>query len=104
MLTFEEALDALGLEPEYVDATITRVVTQKMAAAHDTLRGAVGYDVDERMPDDPRVKELEGIYLDDLYSNRGLSAKVTVATRALVYTMEAQLRLELRRMREAASV
>ena len=102
MPTFEEALDYLGID--YADDVITNNVSRAMATAARTLRGAVGSDVEEFRPDDERVKELALIYTDDLYSNRGVSAKVSAATRRMVQTMELQLRMELRKMREEASV
>lgn len=40
--------------------------------------------------------------MDDLYSQKGVSAKVTGATRRMVADMEMQLRLELRTLREEA--
>lgn len=100
MPTVQEALDYLGID--YPDATITANVTRALATAVKTLHGAVGPDVETLLPDDPRANELVLIYTDDLYSTRGVSAKVSGATRALVGSMELQLRLELRRAREGA--
>lgn len=40
------------------------------------------------------------IYLDDLYSERGVSAKASNAVRRLVESMEIQLRVELARKKE----
>ena len=101
MVTYEEALAHLGID--YPDESIEKIVTQKLAAAVETLRGAVGDDVDELMPDDHRARELVCVYLDDLYSNRGVSAKVSGAVRRSVQTMELQLRMELRRRRKEAA-
>ena len=100
MPTIDEALQYLGID--YADSLVTANVTRALATAEKTLRGAVGEDVETYLPDDPRVAELVLIYLDDLYSDRGVSAKVTGATRRLVADMELQLRLELRRAKEAA--
>ena len=97
MVTYDEALVHLGID--YEDEVNKKIVTQKLAAAVATLRGAVGSDVEDLMPDDARVNELVTIYLDDLYSNRGVSAKVSGATRRLVQDMELQLRMELRQKR-----
>lgn len=102
MPTFDEALEYLGID--YPDDVIIKNVNRAMATAARTLRGAVGADVEELMPDDERVKELALIYTDDLYSNRGLSAKVSAATRRMVQTMELQLRMELRKKREEVGV
>lgn len=101
MPTYDEALEYLGID--YPDDTIQRNVTRALAAAVKTLHGAVGADVETLLPNDARAKELVLIYLDDLYSNRGVSAKVSGATRQLVHTMELQLRLELRAKREVAA-
>lgn len=102
MPTFEEALDYLGID--YTDDVTENNVKRAMATAARTLRGAVGSDVEQLMPDDERVKELALIYTDDLYSNRGVSAKVSAATRHMVQTMELQLRMELRKKREEVVV
>ena len=96
--TAEQALMHLGIDCPDLETGL--IVRHKLAAAVATLRGAVGADVDELMPNDPRVAELVYTYLDDLYSNRGVSAKVSGATRQLVQTTELQLRMELRRLRQ----
>ena len=101
MVTYEEALVHLGID--YPDESTKLIVTQKLAAAIKTLRGAVGEDVETLMPDDERAKELVITYLDDLYSNRGVSAKVSGAVRRSVQTMELQLQMELRRLRKEAA-
>ena len=101
MVTYEEALVHLGID--YPDENTKKIVTQKLAAAERTLRGAVGEDVEELMPGDERAKELVTTYLDDLYANRGTSAKVSGAVRRSVQTMEQQLLLELRRLRREVS-
>lgn len=100
MPTYEEALEYLGID--YADNVVQRNVTRALAAAKKTLHGSVGADVETYMPDDSRIKELVLIYADDLYTNRGVSAKISNATRQVVQTMEWQLRLELRQLREAA--
>jgi hypothetical protein len=98
--TYEEALAYLGID--YPDEVVQRNVNRALATAQKTLLGAVGDDVEQYLPDDPRVKEVVLIYTDDLYSNRGVSAKVSGATRKLVFDMVQQLRLELRMAREEA--
>lgn len=98
MPTLEETLRYLGID--YADDMVIANVERAMKTALKTLHGSVGEDVDILMPDDPRVTELVLIFADDLYSNRGVSAKVSGATRNLVHTMELQLRLELRQLRE----
>lgn len=104
MPTIGEALDYLGID--YTDDAVTRNVTRALAAADKTVRGAVGADIWDLMPNDERAKELVLIYTDDLYSNRGMSAKVSGAVRLSVATVELQLRLELGALRakEVSSV
>ena len=100
MPTIDDALLYLGID--YPDAVITANVTRALATANSTLQGAVGADVWELLPDDARAKELVLIYMNDLYSERGVSAKVSGATRLLVASMEIQLQCELRARREGA--
>ena len=97
---YQTILQYLGID--YADEVVLANVTRAWATAMATVRGAVGDDVDTMMGHDPRVEELMLIYLEDLYSNRGVSAKVSGATRQLVRTMELQLQMELRRRRAAA--
>lgn len=103
MPTYEEALVYLGID--YADdSVIKQNVERCLATAHKTLLSSVGEDVETYLLGDERVKELVLIYTEDLYSQRGISAKVSGATRTLVGTMELQLRLALRTAKEAASV
>ena len=100
MPTIEEALLYKGID--YTDAVVEANANRAMATARQTVLGAVGDDVDVYLPNDPRVNELTLIYFDDLYSERGVSAKVSGATRRLVQDMELQLRLELATAKEKA--
>lgn len=100
MPTLQDALDYLGID--YADDLVKANVTRALATAVQVLHGAVGEDVETYLPGDPRAAELALIYTDDLYSDRGVSAKVSGATRRLVADMELQLRLELRQAREEA--
>lgn len=93
MPTIEDALLYLGID--YTDDVVSANVRRALNTAQKTVQGAVGEDVDAYLPDDPRVTELVLIYLEDLYSQRGVAAKVSGATRRLVADMELQLRLEL---------
>ena len=97
MPTLEEALQYLGID--YADDVITANVERAMRTAVATLHGSVGEDVNTLMPDDPRIAELVLLYLDDLYSNRGLSNKAIGSYRRLIADMEWQLRLELRQIK-----
>ena len=98
MPTVEDALVYLGID--YPDDVIRKNVTRALATAVKTLHGAVGEDVETLMPDDPRAKELVLIYVDDLYSQRGISAKVSGTTRRMVADMVLQLQMEMRILRE----
>ena len=102
MPTLEEALLYLGID--YTDEVTNKNVTRALATAEKTVQGAVGDDVGDYLKDDPRVTELVLIYLEDLYSQRGVSAKVSGATRRLVYDMELQLRMELATAKAAKGV
>lgn len=99
--TTKEAMDYIGLDFQD-DAMVQANVTRALCAATQLLYGVVGDDVEQYLPNDPRTTKLILIYTDDLYSDRGVSAKVSNSTRRLVANMEMQLRLELRLAREAA--
>lgn len=100
MPTVDDCLAYLGID--YADDLVRKNVTRALATAVKVLHGAVGEDVVTLMPDDSRARELVLIYMDDLYSEKGVSAKVSGATRRMVADMEMQLRLELRTRREEA--
>ena len=100
MPTVEDALVYLGID--YPDDVIRKNVTRALATAVKTLHGAVGEDVETLMPNDPRANELVLVYLDDLYSQRGVSAKVSGSTRRMVADMVLQLQMELRILRKEA--
>lgn len=101
MPTIEDVLAYLGID--YADEIVTKNVQSALNTAKQVLLGSVGADVETYLPNDPRVAELVKIYVDDLYSERGVSAKVSGATRQLVNTMEWQLRLELAAKKEEAA-
>lgn len=102
MPTIEDALNYLGID--YTDAMVEANASRALRAARASVLGAVGEDVETYLPNDPRVDELTLIFFEDLYSQRGVSAKVSGATRRLVTDMELQLRMDLRIKREAAGV
>ncbi len=101
MPTLEDARTYLGIDIAD-DDLVNRNITRALATAQKTLLGSVGEDVSTYLPNDPRVTELVLIYMEDLYSQRGLAAKVSNATRRLVSDMELQLRMELRIAKEVA--
>lgn len=104
MPTIEDALAYMGID--YPDEVIRRNANRALATAIKTLHGAVGEDVDKLLPNDERATEIVLIFADDLYNQRGISAKVSGATRQLVADMVLQLQMELRRLRarEVSSV
>lgn len=99
-VTLEAARMHKGID--YPDEVTDARITKALAAARATLLGAVGEDLEDYLADDPRADELILVYFDDLYSERGVSAKVSGATRRLVVDMELQLKMELRTAKEAA--
>lgn len=100
MPTIDDCLAYLGID--YADALITKNVTRALKTAIAVLHGAVGKNVEILLPDDERISELVLIYMDDLYSQKGVSAKVTGSTRRMVADMEEQLRRELQIIQEEA--
>lgn len=103
MLTLETALQHLGYDE--VDAAIRSKVTAELEEAEALLKGAIGDDIFDLLPDDKRVDTLLKAYLDDLHDDRGtVSAKAGNAKRALIHTTEWQLKMELLRAREGAGV
>lgn len=100
-ISLAEARMYLGIDVS-TDDLINANVTRALATAERIMQGAVGDDVREYISDHSKIDQLVLIYLDDLYSDRGVSAKVSGSTRRLVADMETQLRLELARAKEAA--
>ena len=101
VITLAEALQHLGID--YADEMVTANVTTAVAAAEQTLKGAVGDDVEVLMPNDARAKQLALLYVDDYYNERTLAdtqTKQGSAFRGQVSVLEWQLKLELRRLRE----
>ena len=99
-VTIEDARAYMGID--YPDELTDIRIMRALQAARTTLLGAVGEDLEAYMPDDPRADELICIYLEDLYNERGVSAKVSGSVRRSVFDMEQQLRMELRTAKEAA--
>jgi hypothetical protein len=100
MPTLNDALNYMGID--YADAMVSANVQRALDTAKRILKGAVGEDIETYLPDDERARELVLMYADDLYSERGVALKASAATRKLAADMELQLRLELKRAKEAA--
>ncbi len=99
MPTLEEVLDYLGID--YADETVKNNVTHALNAAIAAVKGAVGEDVLDFLPDNPKVKELVFLYTADLYDERNTSTlKANAVNRRILDSMEWQLKLELRRKKE----
>ena len=103
MLTINEALDHLGID--YADEKVTRNVGSALKDAQRYLQGTVGADVFDLLPDDERVERLVKVYLAEIYDEPSTtSAKANNAKRDMVFSMELQLKMELARLREGATV
>lgn len=100
MPTLNDALNYMGID--YADAMVSANVQRALDTAKRILKGAVGEDIEKYLPNDERARELVLMYADDLYSERGVALKASAATRKLAADMELQLRLELKRAKEAA--
>lgn len=96
--TIDEAMEHLGID--YGDEVILANVTRALTDAKSYLQSAVGADVFDRMPNDPKVSRLVLSYMSDFYDERGTSAKAGNAKREMIHSMEWQLKLELARLRE----
>ena len=102
MPTIADALLYLGID--YADETVRANVTRALNDAQGYLQSAVGADVFDLLPEDPKVGRLVLTYLQELYDERGAtSAKAGNAKREMIHSMEWQLRLELARKREEAT-
>ena len=104
MITLEQCLHHLGID--YADDMVNANVETARKAAELTLKGAVGEDVETLLPDDARVQILALLYMEDYYTSHVLSetvGKQLSAYRAQVMALEWQLKLELRRLREAGA-
>ena len=100
MPNIDDFLKYLGYDE--ADDLVRTNATSALNSAKSYLQGVVGEDVLELLPNDPRVTELVKIYAKDFYDERSTSAKAGNAKRAMVHSMEWQLRLELSRLREEA--
>ena len=92
MITIEDVKDHLGID--YVDDMVIRNLERLIKVADRTLEGSLGKGYPK---DDPRAEELALVIVNDLYSNRELSGKVSGNVRRLIDDFQQQLRLEMRR-------
>lgn len=102
MPTIEDAKSYCGID--VLDDMQQANLQRALNTAERLVLGSVGQDVETYLPGDARTTELILMYTDDLYSERGVSAKVSGATRRLAADMEQQLRLELAQAKEAKAV
>lgn len=94
VVTVEDVKAYLGID--YADDMVNANITRAINTADAYLKGSIGTNYPT---EDPRVKELALIIVDDLYSNRGSqSTNITGNCKRLVDDMSLQLRLELRRV------
>lgn len=101
MITTEQLAKFIPIDE--TDELIEENLSRAVATAHYTLLGSIGEDVEELLPGDPRVTELELRYAADAYHERSASLKAAAAESRLVNAMENQLRFELRRKRQEAA-
>lgn len=99
-LTVDELLQHLGIDER--DTLIVANVTSALEDAEAYLKSAIGEDVFDLLPEDPKVVRLWKLYATDFYDERSTSAKAGNAKSAMVHDLEWQLRMELARAREEA--
>ena len=103
MVTLQDAYYHLGID--YYDDTMTAANVQRaLNAATKRMEGAVGADARQYLPDDDRIDQLVLLYTEENYDARNASAKEANARRRLTDDLELQIKLELRRAKEAAGV
>ena len=103
MVTIQSAAMHIGID--YLDDEMTAANLQRaLDSAIYRLFGAVGRDVEVYLDGDPRVDQLILIYTEEAYDNHPGSAKQDAAKNHLRDTLELQLLLELRALREEDGV
>lgn len=100
MITIHDAAQHIGID--YLDTMVTANLQKAVNSATYRLYGSVGRDVEEYLPDDPRIETLLLIYTEEAYDNHVGSAKQDAAKNHLRDLYELQLRLELKQAKEAA--
>lgn len=90
-LTMESLRDHLGID--YEDPSTTRILSRLLNLADSYMIGALG---DGYPADDERVVQAQLMISDDLFSSRGVSDKVSGATRRSLDNLLLQVRLDMR--------
>ena len=91
MLTIQTVKDHLGID--YEDEMVTRTLERLMKVADSELVGSLGKNYPK---EDPRAEELALMIIEDLYSNRGITDKVSGNIRRMLIDFSTQLRVEMR--------
>ena len=90
-LTMETLRDHLGID--YEDPSTSRILSRLLSLADRYMIGALGTGYPA---EDERVIQAQLMICDDLFSSRGVSDKVSGATRKLLDNLLLQVRLEMR--------
>lgn len=99
MPTLEEALAYLGID--YADDVVSRNVQRALNAAISIVKGIVGDDAFVYLLDNDKLKEFVLLHTADLYDERNTTTlKGNATNRRIVDSMEWQLKLELKRLKE----
>ena len=90
-LTMETLRDHLGID--YEDPSTSRILSRLLSLADSYMTGALGATYPA---EDERVIQAQLMICDDLFSSRGMSDKVSGATRRLLDNLLLQVRMEMR--------
>lgn len=102
MPELEEALAYLGID--YADDMVSSNVQRALNAAFSIVKGAVGDDVLDYLPNNDKLKELVLLHTADLYDQRNTTTlKANAVNRRIVDSMEWQLKLELKQLKEESA-
>ena len=96
MLTIDDVLDHLGID--YADEKVKRNAARALRDARSYLTSAVGEGVLADPATNHLAERLVLEYAADFYDERGTSAKAGNARRAMIESMEWQLRMERARI------
>ncbi len=89
-LTMESLRDHLGID--YEDPSTARILSRLLSVADMYMVGALGTGYPA---EDERVIQAQLMICDDLFSSRGMSDKVSGATRRLMDNLLLQVRLDM---------